>query len=171
MGLVFVKIFQSHRQPLAAQGPSGPDNDEAIEFACGKRGCSLGKHVEGVLNHGQIRLSGIGQDQRTIETMEQLGTKVLFQPTNLVADRGGSEVQLNRGDQIILYTDGIECPFDGVAQETPDGWAGHLNVLTSVADGSAGEFVARLGTRLDHQGGSLGPLDDIIVVAMEVTDD
>lgn len=78
------------------------------------------------------------------------------------------EVQLEPGDKVVLYTDGIEGFFDHIPLNPESGYSGHLAILDSLGRLSASDLIAKLNDRLDHERGSLLPDDDITVVAMEV---
>lgn len=78
------------------------------------------------------------------------------------------ETHLQPGDKVFLYTDGIECPFDGEPPVEPHEFGGHRGVLASQAAHSAADAIAGLTQRLDGQKGSLMPDDDITVVVVEV---
>lgn len=81
------------------------------------------------------------------------------------------EVQLQPGDKIIQYTDGIESAFDDPESLSGGGLAGHIALFKSLAKCSGSGMVARIGELLDQERGSLLPADDITVVVMEVTTD
>ncbi len=79
-------------------------------------------------------------------------------------------VQLRPGDKVLLYTDGIEDAFDAPTPSTTnasdDFHSLVPNLTTSVED-----TIARLTQALDAQEGSLTPMDDVTVVAIEVLGD
>ena len=68
------------------------------------------------------------------------------------------------------YTDGIEIPFEKTST-TPDGGpTGHIAAVTSLASLPLDQFTVRLSEWIDRREGSLQPVDDITVLAVEVTD-
>ncbi|MEE9296119.1 MAG: SpoIIE family protein phosphatase [Phycisphaerae bacterium] len=78
------------------------------------------------------------------------------------------QVQLQRGDKVLLYTDGFEGAFSDFAAGADDHRRGYRVLIESLARCGVSELVARLNEALDLQDGSLRPEDDVSVVAMEV---
>ncbi len=77
-------------------------------------------------------------------------------------------VQLEPGDKVLLYSDGIEAAFDHIG--SPDGTegVGHRGVLACFAESSAAEMAKLVVDRLESEQGSLLPVDDVTVLAMEI---
>ncbi len=79
-----------------------------------------------------------------------------------------ASVQLNPGDKVILYTDGLEAVFDGASANEGNPWEGHLHVLASLAGESVESIARKINEKLDSEGGSLVPEDDITILAVGI---
>ncbi len=75
-------------------------------------------------------------------------------------------VQLRPGDRLIAFTDGVEVAFGGcaVAPDT-ERWTHEIALLHDLP---AEQILTRLATRIDQEGGSLDPKDDLTIVIAEV---
>jgi len=74
-------------------------------------------------------------------------------------------LQLQRGDRVLVYTDGIEVAFNGGDTADTEKWRRELltrldQPIASVLDGFA--------NALDESNGSLLPKDDLTIIAIEV---
>jgi serine phosphatase RsbU (regulator of sigma subunit) len=76
-------------------------------------------------------------------------------------------VQLNPGDKLILYTDGLEEVF-GTSGKNRAEAAEFTNELRQWAALEVGDFMRALGEHLDCLEGSLHPADDLTAIALEV---
>lgn len=76
------------------------------------------------------------------------------------------ETQLNPGDKMIMYTDGIELVGGGAPTdtETPP----YAKLFGEMAALPIQEMFARVEARLDQESGSLAPRDDVTAVGVEV---
>jgi serine phosphatase RsbU (regulator of sigma subunit) len=75
-----------------------------------------------------------------------------------------AEVQLQTGDRVFIYTDGIEVAFaeSGVDSER---WK---TELLNRADWPTDRILSDISARLDESNGSILPKDDLTIVAIEV---
>jgi phosphoserine phosphatase RsbU/P len=75
-------------------------------------------------------------------------------------------VQLQRGDRVLVYTDGIEVAFSGDSDAADtERWRSELRER---AREPIAVILEDFASRLDSAGGSLLPKDDLTIVAMEV---
>jgi sigma-B regulation protein RsbU (phosphoserine phosphatase) len=74
-------------------------------------------------------------------------------------------VQLQRGDRVMIYTDGIEVAFSegGIADD--ERWRAEL---VRMSDQPVADILETFAGQLDTSGGSLLPRDDLTIVAFEV---
>jgi sigma-B regulation protein RsbU (phosphoserine phosphatase) len=77
------------------------------------------------------------------------------------------ETQLEPGDKLLFYTDGVELCFQGQDAPTFDAQAYH-GFFESVADQAIDRIMRQVEMRLDREPGSLNPRDDITVLGFEV---
>jgi len=78
------------------------------------------------------------------------------------------EVQLRVGDNLVLYTDGLEAALETAPQSNGQTFAGHRGVIESLGRSGVRDLVTQLNERLDREQGSLLPSDDVTVLAVEV---
>jgi phosphoserine phosphatase RsbU/P len=76
-------------------------------------------------------------------------------------------VQLQPGDKLILYTDGIEVSF-APREDEPHSWEHYRAVFDSLAHEPIDEIVRRLEAELNSETGSLNPKDDVTLVGMQL---
>ena len=74
-------------------------------------------------------------------------------------------VQLQQGDRVFCYTDGIEVAFAETGPSDTDRWR---QALLDRRGLPADEMLKSLADHLDTNGGSLLPKDDLTIVAFEV---
>ncbi|MCH8150550.1 MAG: PP2C family protein-serine/threonine phosphatase [Planctomycetes bacterium] len=77
------------------------------------------------------------------------------------------ETTLQKGDKLLLYTDGVELAFQPEGSEQLDVQA-YYKSFEEFADLSVRDMVSRLNARLEHENGSLNPRDDVTIVALEI---
>lgn len=73
---------------------------------------------------------------------------------------------LERGDKLVFYTDGLEELFIDV-RETAGGAATFTPLLREWARLDVNDFAAAVESYLDRQAGSLNPADDVTIVALQ----
>ena len=78
-------------------------------------------------------------------------------------------MQLTPGDKLILYTDGIEIPFEDATRRATGEPAGHIAAVAGMASLPVEDIISRLSEWIDRRQGSLQPTDDITVLAVEVS--
>ncbi len=76
-------------------------------------------------------------------------------------------VQLQPGDKLILYTDGIEVSF-APRDDEPHSWEHYRTVFDALAHEPIDEIVRRLEVELNAETGSLNPKDDVTLVGMQL---
>ncbi|MGB0714773.1 MAG: PP2C family protein-serine/threonine phosphatase [Phycisphaerae bacterium] len=79
-------------------------------------------------------------------------------------------VQLEPGDKVLLYTDGVELAFQSRREGLPDTSA-YLERFHEVASMPLQEMLSLLQHDLDEERGSLNPHDDITLVGVELRPD
>jgi sigma-B regulation protein RsbU (phosphoserine phosphatase) len=77
------------------------------------------------------------------------------------------ETQLEMGDKVLFYTDGVELSFQGADAKTFDVQA-YQRFFESVSDQPVERMMRQVEARLDNEPGSLNPRDDITVLGFEV---
>ncbi|MCH8242313.1 MAG: PP2C family protein-serine/threonine phosphatase [Planctomycetes bacterium] len=77
------------------------------------------------------------------------------------------ETTLQKGDKLLLYTDGVELAFQPEGSEQLDVQA-YYKSFEEFADLSVRDMVSRLNARLEGEDGSLNPRDDVTIVALEI---
>jgi len=118
----------------------------------------------------EVMLSGAGHPvplilraNGEIEPVSAEGSLLGIFPGETFTDRG---VQLERGDKLVLYTDGIEVSFgSGEHESEMDQWRTELSLRRSM---SAEQLVAEFAQSLDGANGSLEPRDDLTMVVLEI---
>ncbi|HEX4797069.1 MAG TPA: PP2C family protein-serine/threonine phosphatase [Humisphaera sp.] len=118
----------------------------------------------------EVMLSGAGHPvplilraNGEIEPVSAEGSLLGIFPGETFTDRG---VQLERGDKLVLYTDGIEVSFgSGEHESEMDQWRTELSLRRSM---SGEQLVAEFGQSLDGANGSLEPRDDLTMVVLEI---
>ncbi len=78
-----------------------------------------------------------------------------------------TRVQLEPGDKIVFYTDGIEEQFVA-PDESPGGGRRYTETLQRYAALDLQVMLETVAHDLDHQEGSLNPADDVTLVAMQL---
>ena len=80
------------------------------------------------------------------------------------------EAQLNVGDKLLLYTDGVELAFpeeiDGGHAVPPH--VAYRHAFRALAPLPVTEMVHQIEVRLDREQGSLNPVDDVTIVGLEI---
>ena len=79
------------------------------------------------------------------------------------------KVQLQDGDKVVIYTDGVECALDTDLDDDSEGPAPHQLMFEELARCSATELSSRTTSILDGQSGSINPLDDVTILTLEVS--
>jgi sigma-B regulation protein RsbU (phosphoserine phosphatase) len=74
-------------------------------------------------------------------------------------------VQLQRGDRVLIYTDGIEVAFSGDESADDERWRAELQKR---ADQPIAKILDTFADQLDAFNGSILPKDDLTIVALEV---
>jgi sigma-B regulation protein RsbU (phosphoserine phosphatase) len=74
-------------------------------------------------------------------------------------------VQLQRGDRVLVYTDGIEVAFTETDAADDDRWRAEL---VKLADQPISAIIDGFTKQLDGFGGSILPKDDLTIVGMEI---
>lgn len=74
-------------------------------------------------------------------------------------------VQMQPGDRLFVYTDGIEVAFCGEGAVDTEKWKDELYKFTSL---STDELLSEFANRLDSEVGSLTPKDDLTMIILEV---
>jgi sigma-B regulation protein RsbU (phosphoserine phosphatase) len=80
------------------------------------------------------------------------------------------EAQLEPGDKLLFYTDGVELCFQGEDAKSFDVQA-YQRFFETVADQPIDRMMRQVEARLDGEPGSLNPRDDITVLGLEVLSD
>ena len=78
-------------------------------------------------------------------------------------------VQLQPGEKVLLYSDGVETAFHAGAGAGIDTTA-YLSVFESVAHLPAPEMIAEIERAMNTEQGSIAPHDDVTILAIEVTE-
>ncbi len=82
-----------------------------------------------------------------------------------------TQVQLDEGDRLLLYTDGFELAFPDAAEPGKRARVANMDYAKAFEDlrqGSMEQALARLQRRLDEAAGSLNQRDDLTVVGLAV---
>ncbi|HEY0009923.1 MAG TPA: SpoIIE family protein phosphatase [Tepidisphaeraceae bacterium] len=74
-------------------------------------------------------------------------------------------IQLQAGDRVVVYTDGIEVAFSEDDRPDNDRWRGEI---LSRADQHSEIMLQNFAARVDSHNGSLLPKDDLTIVAFDV---
>ncbi len=77
------------------------------------------------------------------------------------------ETTLQKGDKLLLYTDGVELAFQPAGSDQLDAHA-YYKSFEEFADLPVRDMVSRLNARLEGEDGSLNPHDDVTIVALEI---
>ena len=77
------------------------------------------------------------------------------------------ETQLQIGDKMLFFTDGVELAFQADESKQLD-TAAYCRVFESLAHLPVREMVSEIDSRLDTETGSLNPRDDLTVVGLEI---
>jgi serine phosphatase RsbU (regulator of sigma subunit) len=77
------------------------------------------------------------------------------------------ETQLQPGDKILLYTDGVELSFQGDDGQPFDVRA-YQDFFESIAGMPIDAMMRQIEARLDGEPGSLNPRDDLTILGFEV---
>ncbi|MCP4590627.1 MAG: serine/threonine-protein phosphatase [bacterium] len=77
------------------------------------------------------------------------------------------KVQMQPGEKLILYTDGVEVSF-APREDEAHAWEHYRSVFERLAHEPVDEIVRRLEAELDSETGSLNPTDDVTIVAMQI---
>lgn len=77
------------------------------------------------------------------------------------------ETTLQKGDKLLLYTDGVELAFQPEGSEQLDVQA-YYKSFEKYADLPVRDMVSRLNAHLESENGSLNPRDDVTIVALEI---
>lgn len=83
------------------------------------------------------------------------------------------QAQLEPGDRLVIYTDGVEVAFrdgeteDGSPLFDPERWKSEM---LQYREESAEQMLLRLSAALDMQTGSLCPSDDLTIIVVDVLD-
>lgn len=80
------------------------------------------------------------------------------------------EIQLHRGDKVLLYTDGLEPLFQSADAESVD-TRGHHRAFGSLAKLPIQNMMMQIESRLDRESSALEPRDDVTVVGLEILDE
>lgn len=73
-------------------------------------------------------------------------------------------VQMEAGDRLLLFTDGVEVAFSETEQVDPTQWLGELEARKTL---SAEALLQSFAERIDANTGSLAPKDDLTMIAIE----
>jgi serine phosphatase RsbU (regulator of sigma subunit) len=74
-------------------------------------------------------------------------------------------VPLEPGDKLLVYSDGVEVAFCETEHVDPTQW---LRELESCRNCPAERLIQEFADRIDRNGGSLAPKDDLTVIAIEI---
>ena len=77
------------------------------------------------------------------------------------------ETQLQPGDKLLFFTDGVELAFQPEGSKQLD-TAAYCRVFESLAHLPIREIVSEIDSRLDRETGSLNPRDDLTIVGLEI---
>jgi len=75
-------------------------------------------------------------------------------------------VQLNPGDRLLIFTDGVEVAYCESEQVDPTMWLRELELRRNLA---GEQLLQELADRMDANFGSLAPKDDLTIIAIEVS--
>jgi len=78
------------------------------------------------------------------------------------------EIELQVGDRLLLYSDGMELAFQEDSEELDT--VAYLNVFRSMSEKRIDDMVRGIEHSLDEETGSLSPRDDVTIVGVEVID-
>jgi sigma-B regulation protein RsbU (phosphoserine phosphatase) len=73
-------------------------------------------------------------------------------------------VQMEAGDRLLLFTDGVEVAFSETEQVDPTQWLGELEARKTLP---AEALLQSFAERIDANSGSLAPKDDLTMIAIE----
>jgi sigma-B regulation protein RsbU (phosphoserine phosphatase) len=76
-----------------------------------------------------------------------------------------SHIQLQSGDRLLIFSDGIEIAFHVDMASHEDRWK---QELASLANLPADQMLIAFADKLDHEAGSLQPKDDLTLMAVEI---
>jgi serine phosphatase RsbU (regulator of sigma subunit) len=79
------------------------------------------------------------------------------------------KTQLNPGDKVLWFTDGVELAFQPAGDDRLDTTAYH-KAFESMAALPIQNMVRQLDMLLDNETGSLKPHDDVTIVGLEILD-
>lgn len=80
-----------------------------------------------------------------------------------------AEVQLHPGDKLAVYSDGLECSLPALPGAAQNMFA-PVDQFKALGSGSIETLFERLESRVNDQGGSLCPQDDLTILGLEVLD-
>jgi sigma-B regulation protein RsbU (phosphoserine phosphatase) len=96
------------------------------------------------------------------EWMEVVGSLLGIFPDETFITR---KAQLNRGDRLIIYTDGIEMAFPEHGNSVEPRWK---DELISRKHLTPEQLLHEFAEQIDHEAGSLQPRDDLTVMVIEI---
>jgi len=150
-------ILSRLNDELAADNPSGM----FVTFVCCVFSPECGRLS--LANAGQCRPLLLRPSQQPRWAVENLGTALGFEP-GLEFER--KELQLDDGDGLILYSDGVNEAFD--SQQKCYGNEHLLADATEFADQSAGAIATGLLAKVRNFVGSAPQSDDIAILVFKV---